>query len=313
MIVRFLSAAVSAALVAGVAAACSSLPDIHFDSSEAGVAAGDGGVPVLCACEAAADGWVPVNFAATSRPSCPAGEAAIDVRVASGDGTPTCACTCTGVGGTCGTGNVTVSVTGEATCGIAPATTTVASAEGSCTPLGAPVTVPATAFAKAIRPPPTSCVGTPRLASPLTDGRVCEPPPSSNCGAGQACKPATTRGLTSCVAKAGMNACPGDFPKRSTVGTGADESKACVGCACAAPTPCTGGTVSLYDSSSCKTNGSFHGAVDISTGCAATSDTGFSATHFRSTPATGGCAAAPTTQPTPGTLAFTNARTVCCK
>ena len=104
-----------------------------------------------------------------------------------------------------------------------------------------------------------------------------------------------TSGLVSCITRPGANACPPEFPKRSTAGSAADESKACVGCVCGAPTACTGGSVSLYDGSMCRTNGSSHGAVDIASGCAATSDASFTAMHLRSPRLpTGGCAAQPT-------------------
>jgi hypothetical protein len=70
--------------------------------------------------------------------------------------------------------------------------------------------------------------------------------------------------------------------------------------------------VSIYDSSMCKTLGASQGAVNIGSSCAATSESGFLATHFKSTPAGGGCAQTPTTQPTPGKVSFTEPRTVCC-
>ena len=142
---------------------------------------------------------------------------------------------------------------------------------------------------------------------------MCEPPKSASCGADQVCTPTATTGLASCIARAGANACPPGFPSRRTAGTAADESQACLGCACGAPSACAGGSVSLYDGSACKTNGSSHGAVGIASTCTATSDGSFNATHFKATPPTGGCAAMPTTQPTPGALTFADLRTVCCK
>lgn len=71
--------------------------------------------------------------------------------------------------------------------------------------------------------------------------------------------------------------------------------------------------MSLYDGSMCKLVGASHGS-DVASVCAATSDSNFTATHFKSTPPQGGCSGTtPTAPATPGTLTFTDERTVCCK
>jgi hypothetical protein len=308
-----LSNLVGSAVVAIVLAACSSLPDLQFDEDGGTTILPDGAVVAKCTCQTPPEGWTPLSFAPSSRPTCPGGTNAVDLRVASGDGSPSCSCTCGDVGGSCKTGNYTLTVSGELTCAIAPATASVPVDVAACTALPSPITVPNPAFAKVALPSPTSCGATSSLKTPLTDGRLCEPAPATACTAGQLCAATSGGGFTACIAKPGQNACPSDFPKRSTVGTAADTSKACVGCACGAPTACTGGTVSVFDNGGCKTNGAMHGATGIASACAATSDSGFTASHFKSTAGSGGCAPTPTTQPAPGTLSFTNIRTVCCK
>ena len=316
MAARFaLTAARCVAVAATVTmTACSSLPDLSFGPITDGGSPGDGPVVVgQCTCETPPAGWTPVNFAAASRPSCPASETASDLRVIGGDGAPSCTCTCSDVGGGCTTGDFTVSISTEATCGVTPTNASIPVAMGSCAALGTTITVPTGAFAKVVAPVPTSCAPKAALASAVTSGRTCEPPKSASCSADQLCAPTAASGLTSCVARAGSNACPPEFPNRSTAGTAADESKACLGCACGAPAACTGGKVSLYDGSNCKVVGSSHG-FDVASVCAATSDSNFTATHFKSSPPQGGCSnTTPTAQPTPGTLTFTDGRTVCCK
>jgi hypothetical protein len=175
------------------------------------------------------------------------------------------------------------------------------------------VNVPVGAFAKITHAAPTSCAANSGPMNKASGGRMCQLPPSSACAAGLACAPSAVKGFQSCVTKPGANDCPADYPNKNTAGTSADDSQTCLGCACGAPTACTGGTVSLYDGSMCKAVGSNHGAVNIGTGCAATSDSGFTGTHFKSTPAAGGCSQTPTTQPTPGKVTFADQRTVCCR
>lgn len=112
----------------------------------------------------------------------------------------------------------------------------------------------------------------------------------------------------------GRVACPGGFSKRSTAGTSAADTRACIGCACGPAVPCTGGTVSLYDNSMCKTNGSAKNADNVGETCNALApSSAFTATYFKSTKPAGGCAA-PTAQGTvTGAVSFTNERTICCK
>jgi hypothetical protein len=289
--------------------ACSSLPDLTFDDG----GSTSGGPALPCNCQSVPAGWTPVSFAAASRPTCPSATSPTDLRVAAGDGTPSCSCTCADVGEGCASGAFTLALAAEPTCLVAPTTASVPADGSACTELKSSFMVPSGAFAKATHAAPTSCSAKAALASPVTDGRLCAGASSGSCSADQACVPAAASGFQSCISKPGTDACPSEFPKRSTGGTNADESKACLGCACGAPPACTGGSVSVYDGVGCKTNGQSHGAVDIGSKCAATSDSNFTATHFKSTPPSGGCATAMKTPPVPGTLTFTDTRTVCCK
>ena len=158
MVVRIVLIAARCIAVAATLMACSSLPDLSFGQITDGGSQGDGPVVVgKCTCQTPPAGWTPVNFAATSRPSCPAFETASDLRVIGGDGTASCTCTCIGVGGGCTTGNFALSVTSEATCGVTPTNASIPVDVGACTALGTAINIPTVAFAKAAAPAPTSC------------------------------------------------------------------------------------------------------------------------------------------------------------
>lgn len=330
--------------------ACGSVPDLRFDDGDAsGIEGGldgrvvdpnckstgreicDDGIDNDCngdvdcqdracspafSCQDAPPGWTAVGFAATEHPDCPFGATTADLRVVGGDGGASCTCSCSAVGGSCGTKNFALTLTTESTCSVAPTTANIPPNAGNCTPLGASVNVPGGAFAKIAAAPPASCSATaiPSGGS-LTNGRLCQAQRfGTGCAPNQVCAPRPSNGLNRCVTKTGTDACPTGFDKRSTAGAIGTDGRTCTGCACAPPTPCSGGSVSVYDGSMCKTVGSSQGATGITGSCAATSDSGFSATHFKSTPATGGCAGTPTTPATPGgALTFTEQRTVCCR
>jgi hypothetical protein len=64
----------------------------------------------------------------------------------------------------------------------------------------------------------------------------------------------------------------------------------------------------------CKTVGNSKHADDIGATCNDLApSSSFTATHFQSTPPTGGCAAPTAKGTVSGTASFTNERTVCCK
>jgi len=134
--------------------------------------------------------------------------------------------------------------------------------------------------------------------------------------AGEVCAPKSTSGggLSSCITTSGKAACPSGFPNRSTAGTSATDTRACIGCACDAPVPCTGGSISLFDNAMCKTVGMSRHADDIGATCNDLApSSSFTATHFESKAPTGGCAAPTANGTVTGTVSFTNERTVCCK
>jgi hypothetical protein len=308
-----------------VLVACSSLPDLHFDDGEAGVGGegGDGSVgPLGCTttsgfvCQDAVPDWTPVLFAPSSQPSCPFGTSGIDLKVASGDASATCACSCSAAGGSCTSGSFTVTSSAEATCAVTPSTTNVSVDAAGCTAIsGGTFAVSSRAMAK---PPtgPTACMPKGVQAASLTSGRLCQVAgDAAGCTATQSCAPKPSAGLQSCVTKSGSTACPFGFSKRSTAGTSAVDNRMCTGCACGSPTPCGGGSVSLYDNAMCHTMGGSHGAEGISGACNALSpDSAFTATHFKSTPPSGGGCGAPTNQgAATGTVDFESERTICCK
>ncbi len=270
-------------------------------------------------CQDVPDGWTAVAFSATARPSCPDGTTAVDLKVSAGDGmTAACSCSCKEAGGSCTTGSFTVISASDAACTTTPTMTTVPVNDAACTAIGANIALASRAM---IAEPsaPASCTVTSAVEGALTDGRLCRAQAGGTtgggCDANQTCARGGTQGLASCITMEGKEACPGSFPKRSTAGTDANDGRSCSGCACAAPTPCTGGSVSLFDSSMCKTNGVFLHADNIDTSCNPLAPaSGFTATFFKSTPPTGGGCGAPTSQGTAtGGVTFTNERTVCCR
>src|SRR6185436_8083836 len=111
---------------------------------------------------------------------------------------------------------------------------------------------------------PTSCEAKATINGPRTNGRLCEAPPArGGCGATQVCTPTLVGSLGSCVTKLGANACPAGFANKNTAGTNADDKRMCGGCKCSPPTPCGGGSVSVYNNDGCRTNGMNKGAVNI--------------------------------------------------
>jgi hypothetical protein len=272
-------------------------------------------------CQDIPTSWTAVSFSATARPSCPDGSVSVDLKVVGGDGaSATCNCSCNGVGGSCASGSFTVTSSNEATCSTMPTTTTVPLNNATCTALTTSIALASHAMATPPSPP-ASCALTSALNGALTEGRLCRAQPGSGpmiggCGQNQTCGGAGTQGLATCITKDGKSACPETFPKRSTAGTDATDSRSCSGCACAAPTPCTGGSVSLFDSSMCKTNGgAFQNAVGITSSCNTLApSSNFTATFFKSTPPTGGGCGALTNQGTmTGGVSFVDERTVCCR
>ena len=334
---------------------CSSLPDIRFDEdasalfpSEGG--SFEGGIDPNCkrtgqevcgdgidndcngrtdcqdftcrqqgfSCQDVPNGWTAVSFSATSHPGCPDGTTSIDLKVSAGDGmTAACNCSCKGVGGSCATGSFTVNSANDGACSTMPTTTSVPVNGTACTAIGTDIVLANRAMI--IEPTaPTSCSVTSAVDGALTDGRLCQAQnggSTGGCDTNQICARGGTQGLATCITKSGKSACPDGFPKRSTAGTDATDSRSCNGCACAAPTPCTGGSVSLYESSMCKTFGSFQHADNIGTSCSTLSpDTSFTAAFFKSTPPTGGGCSALTDQGTvTGGVSFMDERTVCCR
>ncbi len=329
-----------------VAGACGAVPDLHFADDDGGPGV-EGGLdakrdvdpnckktgPEICddgidndcngdvdcqdaactptfSCQDAPAGWTAVGFAAEARPGCPTGTAPTDLQAVSGDGSASCTCTCGAAGASCG-GNLTLTLTTENTCAVSP---TIASVpvNGNCTQLPSNVNLPTGAFG---RTAPASCAPIAAVkGGALTSGRLCQAARfGGGCGPGQLCAPKpTTAGLDACVAKIGSQACPAGFGRRSTAGLTGTDARTCTGCACAAAV-CSGGIISVYDNNMCKTVGGRRGATGITETCAATNDSGFTATHFTSTAATGNCGT-PTSQAAPGgALTLTDQRTLCCK
>jgi hypothetical protein len=269
-------------------------------------------------CQDVPNGWTAVAFSATARPSCPDGTTAVDLKVSAGDGmTAACNCSCKSAGGSCTTGSFTVVSANDSACTTTPTMTSVPVNGTACTALGNDIALANRAM---IAEPsaPASCTLTSAVDGALTDGRLCQVQAggstSGGCDTNQTCARGGTQGLATCITMNGKSACPATFPTRSTAGTDANDSRSCNDCACAAPTPCTGGSVSLYDSSACKTVGSFKHADNIETSCSTLGpDATFTATFFKSTPPSGGCGALTNQGTVTGGVTFTNERTVCCR
>ena len=339
-----LAAGIALVACSTVGVACSSLPDLRFDAAEGGAEGGvetgpsgpcvpsgdeicDDGIDNDCngrtdcqdnrcnagfRCTDVPAGWTTVSFAGATTPSCPERTTGTDLQVAAGDGSAGCACTCTGAGGSCATGNFTLNLSNEPTCGVGATTGTVPRS-GNCNALGASFNVQSYArIAQAVGP--TSCAPSPSESGALARGRVCQAARfGGGCDANEVCAPRTSTGFETCITKAGKNACPPGFSKRSTVGASATDTRTCTGCTCGAPTACVGGSVSLYGNSMCKTNGGNDGAENIDGACdGLIPDQAFTATHFKATPPSGGCGMPTSPGTGAGTLTFVDERTVCC-
>ncbi len=332
---------------------CSELPDVHFGDTASGEGgsgeggAGEGGIDPRCkstgreicddgidndcngrvdcqdsacaqqgfSCQDAPADWKPASFSASAHPSCGSSAASTDLMVAAGDGSASCDCTCDAVGGSCASGEFTVAISNESTCAVGAQTANVPATAAGCMALGTSINVPLNAHAKLSPPaPPTSCAPKPSVNGALTNGRLCQADKvGGGCRSGQVCAPKPANGLQACVAKDGRAACPFGFDQRSTAGTTANDGRSCNGCTCGSPSACSGGSVSLYGNSMCKTVGSFSGAENLGTACDATTEDNFNATFVRVTSPSGGCGA-PTSKGAPGgMLSFTAERTVCCK
>jgi hypothetical protein len=270
-------------------------------------------------CQDVPSGWTAVSFSPAARPSCPDGTATIDLKVSDGDGTTaSCNCSCKSAGGSCTTGaSYVVGSANDAACTTTPTTTTVSVDTAACTALATNISL--ASRAKISEPSgPTSCEVNAAVSGALTDGRLCQAPAggaaTGGCGANQICAAGGTQNLATCIAMNGKSACPASFPNRSTAGTDATDTRSCTGCACAPPSPCTGGSVSLFTTANCKTTGAAQLHTDaITSSCnALTPDQGFTAAFFKSTPPSGGCGAPTAQGAVSGGLTFANERTICC-
>jgi hypothetical protein len=329
---------ISAGLLAATLLACSSVPELHFvdgdggaidpNCTQTGAEICNDGIDNDCdgkidcqdsdcnagfSCQDAPADWTAVTFAAAAQPGCAPGATSTDLQVSAGDGSATCSCSCESVGGSCA-GNLTLVTAADTACAVNPTSAAIPPNAGACTALGGNIALSTRAM---LMPPPapSSCMPKQGLNGALTKGRLCQAPQfGKGCAANQVCAPKPATGLDACVTKAGKSACPAGFAKRNTAGTGANEMRTCTGCACDPPTACTGGSVELFDNPACKTNGNAKHATGINGACNPLApDSGFTATHFTSTPATGGCGTPIAPATASGSLAFVDERTVCCK
>jgi hypothetical protein len=327
-----------------VLAACGSVPDITFDTSDGGSSGSSGASgasgssggrcvptgPEICddgidndcngrtdcadnacgafTCVAAAPrDWQVVAYAeAAQPPSCPSGfGASADVKSAVTGGTAAaCDCAC---GGSCSAGLAVAA--GDASCSVSHAL----GVKSSCSSLVASGNTFDTGTNAKLVPPTTPvCAANPTVSIPaLKDARVCAPPPrvGAGCSNGNVCVPRLGNTFSACVAKSGVNACPTGFALGHLAGTNPNDTRACSACTCDS-TPCTA-QAKLYNDGACTgapdltLNGSAAATCASVPGGISINIKGYTST------VSGGCVVATPPQLN-GVLTFPDAQTVCC-
>lgn len=250
------------------------------------------------------DGWDLILLSTDEdRPKCPTGYgASTNVRVVEGDGSLTCGCDC---GNNCGA-TITLTKGTELTCTDSPSTDTFQNQNDPSKCTGKSSFNLGSGFAKV-----TSSAGTcnpteTATKGDLVDGRTCAP---QNIGAGcpgsQRCVPKkNTSELTTCIAKAGSNACPATaYKKPWRSGTSATDQRSCAGCVCDS-NPCTV-ELDLWIHPSCQ------GAANLTIGESCDPNGAVSNLRSYKVKTTSGCSLA-TPSTSQGAIVFTNEQTICC-
>jgi hypothetical protein len=268
----------------------------------------------VCAVSAAA-GWSLAFLSTAPDSPCPAGtkDDGKVVELPASIAAAQCTCTCGSATtpGTC-TGNATLGI-GIGNCALV---TTSVPPNGTCTSLGGNysgtfdrITPPGVTQAAC----PASLSTTLPTATP-TGKRVCvaDAPTSAGCEAGRSCVAKESTALTLCVVpSAGAPDCPGDYPKRHTVGASATDNRKCNGtCACETQDTCAVTSAQFHSQSDCSGSSFSFVGDDV---CRSAGSTGYNAVKITAARQAGAACKATSGATPGGTIDLTSPRIVCCR
>ena len=304
-------------VLGSVAAACGGAADTPLlgdggggggDGSTVDSVAPDGGAN----CDVSRCANVPAGFHAVSlvdaTASCPNGFDTSDLVTApiANDGACTCACNVT-TQPDCTNGSVTRYLQTNTSTTCSQQATTFQANGGACTQIQNGALYLSYSHYAVNAPPPSggacqydATVDPQKVSS--TKARVCAPPAS--------CQGAVCDGASVCVAQTGDVACPGDFPKKTLVGTSATADCSACGGSCSVTGDCTG-TFSVYTDPSCTQNGVDFTADGTCSPNPATTTTAYTYYQYAGSVKTATCGGTAPTSTATATLDGTT--TVCCK
>lgn len=305
--------------VASVVAACGGAADTSLlGDGGGGGGGGDGGGGTDGVapegggnCDVSKCANVPAGFRVVSmvdpNAACPNGFDTSDLVTApvASDGACTCACNVT-TQPDCNTGPITRSLDQGTTPTCNYQATTFQANGGACSPINNTLYLSYPHYATNAPPPSGgSCqydatVDTQKITS--SKARLCAPPTS--------CPGAVCTGANVCVAQDGDVACPGDFPKKTLVGTSASADCSACGGSCSVAGQCTG-TLSFFTDQAC-TQGKVDFTADGTCG-ANPSSSGTGYTYYQWTGSVKGATCGGTAPTSTATAKLDGETTVCCK
>lgn len=203
-----------------------------------------------------------VDPAGGPKPACPLGDMATKMFADPVTTPHTCsACGgCSRSGAACTSPEITCWV-GDTDCANGTAATYPAVANNTCVnETNVPVGEGVLAACKITGAPSISDQGTCNVnstANPMKPGtwqsdvHTCDANLGAACGVNKICVTTPFAGQQICVHKAGTDACPAGFPNSVQSYSGANDSRGCSACGCAAITGCSGGNYTAYDYTNC--------------------------------------------------------------
>jgi hypothetical protein len=270
-------------------------------------------------------GWSVAALAVGSRPGCPAGYATPrDVVMDPTGGPAVCGCSCSSSGSaSCTTGSATFYGPGLFGDCSSLGTFPTDVSGGACRNqlpfglfglgIGANANLRVTKVALTAN----SCSGSLQKAVPsssTTEGKRCLAQSAAvggGCGQGSVCARKVSAQYQACIAKTGVNVCPGSYPAKHDTGTGVTDSRNCSACTCGSTATCGDASVTFFASQDCLGTSVTAAADDT---CRAMSTPGQGASSWRYTAPVlnEGCAKTADSAPTGG-ITMNAGETVCCR
>ncbi len=255
-------------------------------------------------------GWAWAIYDPAARPTCAAGYTTPkDVEEGIDAGAAACGCTCTTTDPSCATGKVTITAGNNGLCNNVTNQNDVADA--GCN--GATTFTTTGDSISVIGPAPAggSCTPTPTESAPAVgyanEGRTCTytGSPGGGCANGNVCLP-NPAPFTTCVAHAGMNACPSGFATQHLVGSAITDTRGCTACTCDFDAGTCGGTATLYTNAGCTTGAQ---AIPVDAKCTAVGNHTWKGYSY--VPTTNDSCTASSVSPDGGVV-FSDLTTICC-